>query len=71
MPYFDKLNGKSLVLHHNMQLPKERRRLENVLSSPRKASHSQVKLIDVDTPSKDGRLKCKYKRRSSATSVRR
>ena len=56
---FRQLNGKSSVLLYNMQLPKKLRRLENVLSSPRKGSHSLVKLTDVDTPSKDGRLKCR------------
>ena len=55
---FRQLNGKSSVLHYNMQSLKKRRKLENVLSSPRKGSHLQVKLTDVDTPSKDGRLKC-------------
>ena len=56
---FRQLNGKLSVLHCNMQLLKKRRKLENVLSSPRKGFHLQVKLTDVDTPSKDGRLKCR------------
>ena len=56
---FRQLNGKPSVLHYNMQLPKKRRRLENVLSSPRKGSNSQVKLTDVDTQTKDGRLTCR------------
>ena len=54
---FRRMDGKPSVLHYSLQCPKKRRQLENVLASPRKSSHIQIKLTNVDTPSKGGQLK--------------